>query len=277
MINWWDWHHEPLVVGGLVVLGWAYAVATGPLRGRIAPGEPHRRGLALRFYSGLAIFFALAASPLDQVASTFVFTAHMIQQLAIMYAVAGLLLTGLPGWLADAALGWAPLRRPLRLLLHPVICGGLFIVIASAWQAPRMLESGLEDPFVRAIEQLTFLAAGALFWWPLLSPSRRFPAISIGGRLLYLLCTEVALTAAFSYLLMADHPVYPTYEYARRLFSRLDPVNDQYLAGALLSGVSSVVMVVAMGANFFLWARKDASPARATGGRAPGQRPGLQR
>jgi putative membrane protein len=32
-----------------------------------------------------------------------------------------------------------------------------------------------------AVEALIFFAAALLFWWPLLSPSRLYPAIGFGG------------------------------------------------------------------------------------------------
>ena len=32
MIDWSHWHNEPYLVGGLIFLGWLYAVLTGPLR-----------------------------------------------------------------------------------------------------------------------------------------------------------------------------------------------------------------------------------------------------
>jgi hypothetical protein len=32
MIDWTHWHNEPYLVGGLIILGWLYALLTGPLR-----------------------------------------------------------------------------------------------------------------------------------------------------------------------------------------------------------------------------------------------------
>jgi putative membrane protein len=141
------------------------------------------------------------------------------------------------------------------LFLRPVVCGLLFTLIVSVWYVPRLFEWAIESAAGRAVEQGSLLLAGLLFWWPLASPSLRFPALRFGGRLLYLFALEVALTAVFSYVLMAEHPIYPTFNLAPRLIAGLDAENDQILGGILLASISSLVLVGALGANFFKWAR----------------------
>ena len=38
MIDWRHWHNEPWLIGGLVALGWLWAVLAGPLRARVTYG-----------------------------------------------------------------------------------------------------------------------------------------------------------------------------------------------------------------------------------------------
>ena len=57
MIDWRHWHNEPYLVGGIVLLGWLYAILAGPLRARLAPGAPFPRGQAAQFYTALVIFY----------------------------------------------------------------------------------------------------------------------------------------------------------------------------------------------------------------------------
>ncbi|RME68784.1 MAG: cytochrome c oxidase assembly protein, partial [Verrucomicrobia bacterium] len=40
MVDWTHWHNEPLLIGALTLACWAYALAVGPWRFRIAPGAP---------------------------------------------------------------------------------------------------------------------------------------------------------------------------------------------------------------------------------------------
>ena len=73
MIDWRHWHNEPWLIGGLVFLGWLWAVLAGPWRGRLvrAPHPanagadvPFPRGHAVRFYASLFIFYLAVGSPL---------------------------------------------------------------------------------------------------------------------------------------------------------------------------------------------------------------------
>jgi putative membrane protein len=266
MIDWRQWHNEPALVEALILAAWLYAMATGPLRARLAPAEPYSRRSALRFYTGLALFYLVVGTPAESVGRFYLFSANMLVQMAILYPVAWLLLTGIPRWLIDAVLGSARITELAgRVLFHPLVCGAFFVLSVSVWYVPRIYEWGLQRPWHFGAEHLLFAAAGAMFWWPLSSRSEIFPPLRFGARMIYLFATQVAMTAVFSYLLMAEHPLYPTYELAPRLLPALDPINDQTFAGILLSAMSSLVMVSALGVSFFRWS-KTSEPS---GHRAP--------
>ena len=123
----------------------------------------------------------------------------------------------------------------------------IFVLLVSGWYVPRIFGWALAHPLGQTVEGLLFFGASLLFWWPLLSPSREFPPLPYGGRILYLSAIEVALTGVFTYLLMGEHPLYPVYELAPRLIPGLNAENDQVLGAVLLSGVSSLVLVSAPG------------------------------
>jgi len=259
MIDWGSWRNQPILLGGLVFLGWLYALGIGPLRGRLAPGEPFPRRQAFRFFAGLVLLYLALGSPLDEIARYLLCSAHTLQDVLVLYPAAALLLLGLPAWLVD--LGLARVPRPLgRALLSPLVCAGFFVVVVSGWYVPRLFEGALRNEGLHAVRAAMFLAAAVLFWWPLASPSQLFPALRYGGRLLYLLAVQVALTGVFTYVLMSDHPMFPTYEHAPRLVAALSPIEDQVLAGALLSFISSVVLVSALGLNFYRWAQTERRP-----------------
>jgi putative membrane protein len=262
MICWSDWHREPAVVYALIGMGWAYALLTGPCRQRLAPGRPYPAGHALRFYSALGIAYLALGSPLDQIARVFLFSAHVVQDLLLLYPVAALLLQGLPPWLVDKALAGAILRRPLGWLLSPLVCGAVFVLTIGAWHMPRLFEASLQSLAVQSLRAGTMVGAGALFWWPLLGPSGIFPPAGHGIRALYLSCVQVAFTALFSYVFMADHAIFPTFQYAPRLVPGLGPLEDQRLAAVLLGLVSSLILLTALGIGFFRWARhSERAPA----------------
>ena len=106
MIDWTHWHNEPHLIGGLVVLGWLYALFTGPLRDRLAPGASYPRGHAIKFYLALVVFYLAVGSPLDQIGERFLLSGHMVQHQLIMYVAAVLFLQTYIN--IGMQVGWAP-------------------------------------------------------------------------------------------------------------------------------------------------------------------------
>ena len=255
MIDWGSWRSEPILVGALVLLGWLYALAAGPLRARLAPDEPFPRAEAARFGAGLVLLYLAWGSPLDLLGRYFLCSAHVAQDLIVLFAAAPLLLCGLPSWMSEPAL---ELARPLaRILFHPVVTGAAFVLLLSGSYLTRPLEASLRSDRIHAVRAGLMLVAGLLFWRPLLSRSAVLPSLRYGGRLAYLLAAEVALTGVFTYLLMAEHGLYATYEHAPRLAAALSTYEDQVLAGVLLSAISSFVLVGSLGLNFYRWFQAD--------------------
>lgn len=264
MIDWRHWHNEPLLVGGLVLLGWLWAVCAGPLRARLAPGEPFPRRQAGWFYGSLVVFYLAVGSPLDQVGERFLFAAHMFQHEIIIYPAAMMFLIGIPSWVMDRILGAPALRRPLQIFFHPLTCAVLSTLVLSIWHAPWLYDWALQNKVIHVIEHLMFFAAAIHYWWPILSPSKLFPRSSYGAQMLYLFGVEVLLTPLFAYITFSPDVLYPTYEYAPRLFANFGAGDDQLLAGVMMKLISMFASLAVFGVAFFRWsAANERHPKRA--------------
>ena len=257
MIEWRHWHNEPWLIGGLVVLGWLWAVAAGPWRGRLAPEVKFPRGKAVWFYLGLLCFYLAVGSPLDQVAERYLFSAHMLQHQLLVYPAAICFLLGLPPWMIDPLLAPRAVQVPLRWLTHPIVCGGLFAVIVGAWHAPLLYDWALRSKPVHVLEHLMFFAAALLFWWPVLSPSRVLPRRGYATQMLYQLGVLIAMTPLFAYITFAQDILYPTYEFAPRLFANFSAAEDQLLAGVMMKMMGVFGGLTAFGVAFFGWYQKN--------------------
>jgi putative membrane protein len=257
MIDWRHWHNEPWLVGGLVVLGWIWAIAAGPLRGWLAPGEAFPRGRAVRFYLGLLSFYLAVGSPLDQVAERFLFSAHMLQHQLLIFPAAILLLQGMPAWMVDPLLRPRLVRLPARFITHPLVSGITYTLVVSLWHAPALYDWALQDRFVHIIEHLMFFGAAVLYWWPVLSPSDVLPRRGHGVQMLYLLAVIIGMTPLFAFITFSHDVLYPTYEFAPRLFAGFSPMHDQVLAGVMMKLVGLFGGMVAFGFAFAAWYRNN--------------------
>jgi putative membrane protein len=253
MIDWTHWHNEPYLVGGLIVLGWLYALCTGPLRARFAPNTPFPTAHAIKFYAALIIFYLSVGSPLDQIGERFLLTAHMIQHMLLMYPAAVLFLLGLPAWLV------APLTRPPLLgaisrgITHPVICALIYVLTLSVWHTPALYDLALQNKYVHVLEHVMFFGAALVYWWPVLSPTPALPRLGYGQQMIYLLAVTIGMTPLFAFLAFADNILYPTYEYAPRLIANFSPMQDQLLGASIMKLGGLMVTFIALVVAFYRW------------------------
>lgn len=264
MIDWTHWHNEPFLVGGLALLGWLYAVLTGPWRERLAPGTPYPRAHAVKFYSALVIFYLAVGSPLDQVAERFLLSAHMLQHQLIIYPAAILLLLGLPDWVVRPVTGQANLRWLLGLLTHPIICGLIYCVVMSCWHFPFLYDWALQDRTVHILEHFTMFGAALFLWWPVCSPSREYPPTAPAWQMFYYVGITIGMTPVFAYITFATDILYPTYEFAPRIIDNFSPKDDQLLAGSMMKLGGMLVMMGAFAIAFYRWYQQsEGRPGRA--------------
>jgi putative membrane protein len=180
----------------------------------------------------------------------------MLQHQLMIYPAAILFLRGLPFWMIDPVLGARGLHPLLRLVTHPLIAGSTYTIVVGAWHAPMLYDWALQDRLVHIIEHLMFFGAAILYWWPLFSPSRVLPPRRPGVQMVYLLGVLIAMTPVFAYVTFSHDVLYPTYEYAPRLFPNFSAADDQLLAGVMMKLVGVFGAVAALAVAFFGWYRE---------------------
>ncbi len=252
------WHTEPLLLALVVGVSWAYALATGPFRARCAPGlDRYPRAHALCFHLGVAVAYLAVGSPLDQIGESFLFSAHMLQHMLIIYVAAPLLVLGLPPELTDPFLEARPwLLRIARFLVHPVVAGLAFNLIFSLWHFPELYEAALHDRTLHILEHWLMFLPALLMVWPLLSRSRVLPRISFGGAMVYCFTLMIADLPLWGALIFGEHPIFETYRLAPRI-SSLTAASDMVLGAAIMKGFNEVFALVNMALAFFAWYRRD--------------------
>ena len=115
----------------------------------------------------------------------------------------------------------------MRLHFHPVLCWLTSTAVVIGWHVPALFELGMQSKSWHEVEHASFLAAGLLFWWPVIGRELRW---SIP---LYLFLATLPCDALSAFLTFCDRVVYPHYLHAHRLFD-ISPLGDQEFAGALM-------------------------------------------
>lgn len=177
---------------------------------------------------GSLVLACVWVSPLPQLTQG-AFTAHMTMHMGVVAVAAPLLAFGLAGGPIDPVRRWPALFPPIPISLAE-------LVIVWAWHTPGLHEAARQRTGALVVEQAAFLVAGLLVWLSAFGggPSQRRGRAGAG--VTALLLTSMHMTLLGALLALAPRPLY---SHAREL-SRLTPLEDQHLGGAIMLLVGGI-------------------------------------
>ncbi len=213
----------------------ALVVAAGALYWRAARAEPPARWRVVAFVSGLFLIAASLNSPLETIADRYLLLIHLLQN-ALIADVAPLLVV----------LGLTPLMRDelSRRGLGRLRARWILPIWLAAWYCTHIAAFynwALQTGWGLNIEHAILIAAGLLFWWPIVS-GRLSPPAGLG----YLAVAFVGSTFLGLAYIFSSKPFYAFYEHAPRLWG-LSAIRDQNLGGIFMNGEQTLVFLLAMG------------------------------
>ena len=238
---------EPDVLIGVAAVGGTYVarwrrVRRGPSPRRAAEAPVWR--LCCFLGSLLAVLLALV-SPLDALADE-LFFAHMAQHMLLLDLAPILAILGFTKViLRPLTRGVHALERRAGALAHPVFAVVLYVSVIWAWHIPAAYDFALSHSLVHLLEHSSFLLAGSLYWWHLLSPIRARLRLSSMGPALYMTSTKLLVGALGMGLAFAPSALYAYYVHHAR-GAGISAHDDQSLAGLIMAVEQSVVMGTAL-------------------------------
>jgi cytochrome c oxidase assembly factor CtaG len=233
---------------------------------------------AASFLVGVFLIWLAIGSPLALLDEQLL-TAHMVQHLLLMTFAPALILMGapampmlhgLPPQFVQSVVGpvfrWARLQSLGRLLSQPAICWLAATATLVGWHIPAAFNLALQSEWWHVLEHSSFLAAGFLFWWPVIQPWPSVPVWHRWSILLYLFSATLPCDILSAYLTFCDRVVYAAYLGSPRLFG-LSALEDQECAGALMwTCVTLIYLIPAVEITMSLLARNpDAREFAQTG------------
>lgn len=265
-VTWWcaaqtgPWTWAPQAYPGiwlfqLGLLGlyvWAL-LRVGP--SRVAPGEPvATRAQVGWFLLGWVLLWITLDWPLGPLAAGYLLSAHMVQYVLIIWFAAPLLESGLPSWMrsdllasrALAPLGWIA-ARPFRAFL-------LFNVVLVLTHVPYVADTLKPLQFGSMAIDLLWVGSAFLFWLstsPAREPQR--PEVAYGRQFLYVMGIKVIPILLGAFLVLADFPLYRTFELAARAIEDVPALNDQVFAGWLMWMGTTPLLIYRLARAFFTW------------------------
>lgn len=256
-----NWDLDPLVVVPLVLTGGLYAAGLARVWRRAGVGRGISRWSGASFAAGWLVTAIALVTPIATIAEDLL-SVHMAQHVLLMLVAAPLLAFGHPllAWLwvfddgtrerVAAPFRAARFNTAWRSLTAPL---SVFLIQAAAlwlWHIPSWYDAALRHDAVHALEHLSFVLAGCLFWWAMVRGRYGRMGYGLGG--LYVFLTVVHSSALGALLTVAPSVWYD--DYAQRAAAlHVDALADQQLAGLLMWIPASVIFIVLGLALFAGW------------------------
>ncbi len=232
---------DPVAVVLLLVLGFLYERRARALAARGAPVPRFRR---VSFRASLVVLAFASFSPLHALAEeTFQFM-HMVQHILIGEVAAFFLVLGLTGPLLRPLLAVRAVER-LRVVAHPLVAWPLWALNLYLWHLPALYEAALESAPVHALMHVLFLAAGALFWAPVLEPLPGPAWFGSAAKLLYVVAARLAGMVLANVLFWAERPFYQPYVHEGSPWG-ISALADQGIAASIMMVFDGVVTMAAI-------------------------------
>jgi putative membrane protein len=248
--DWTAWHPDPTVVAGVVALGGLYVAL---LRRGQAQGRRVKGAQVVSFFAGLVVLLGSLTGPLHDLSDYYLFSAHMVQHLLLVFAMPPLLLYGTPGWMLSPLLRHPFVLRVGRRLTRPAGAFASFNLVLVAWHLPPLYNLAMDHHGVHIVQHLMIMVVSVILWWPVVSPSPELPRAPYPVQMLYLFAVGLPMVAVSIFITMAESVLYPYYAAAPRVWAALTPQTDQHLGGLIMWIPGGLAFLSAISVVFFRW------------------------
>ncbi len=277
------WTFDPFVQVPLIIVALAYVGAVRRVdREHPANRVPVRRTVA--FLAGLAAIELALQSPIEHYDTT-LFSDHMVQHILLTLVAAPLLAAGAPITLLLRVARAGQRRslilpvlhsRVLKVISFPVVSWLVFAAVMWGTHFSPIFNESLENPLLHDLEHIAYLAAGLLFWWPVIGADPSPWRMPHPVRVLYVFLQMPQNTFLALAIYSATTPLYAHYATLVRSWGP-DPVADQQLAGGLMWVGGDLIFLVAILFVVRGWMSQEARNERRVDARVDAQQAEMRR
>ena len=254
--DWRVWKLYPSFMVGWLLFAALYFLCIGPLRHRFAGSKPASARQVLSFTAALAALVLSLQGPLHELSDYYLFSAHMVQHLAIILVMPPLLLAGIPDWLLRPAIRHRPVMAFARAVTIPLVALALNDAIFLAWHFPGPYDLVMRDHNVHITMHLMIMVTGVIMWWPVMSPLPELPRIAPPLQMIYLFISGIPMMISAALITFSATPLYQWYVQAPRIFG-ISALDDQRLGGVIMWVPGGLVLWIAITAVYFRWTQRE--------------------
>jgi len=229
------------ILVGFLVGAYVYMIkAIGP---KAVPDgvPPVTRKNKIAFGAAMVMLWVSSDWPIHDIAEEYLYSAHMLQHMALSFFLPPLALMATPTWLMRVLVGDGRFYRVVTFMTKPVIAAVLFNMVIMVTHIPLMVNESVQSGPLHYSLHFAVVMSALLMWTPVVGP---LPELQIGplGKCVYLFFQSIVPTIPAAWLTFAEGTVYKAYDVPVRVFGWSAAI-DQQLAGAIMK----------LAGGIFLW------------------------
>lgn len=243
------WHWSPFSLAALLLLCLGYSLTLWLMHKRQPQERPIKKRQIIWFLSAVATIALFFFTPIDTVARTQLFLAHMFQVVFLITFASPCLIFACPDWLFEPVLKQPITRTIFKLLTQPVVASLIFNATFLLWHVPAIFTQALRQPDLYHVMLWSIFLTSLLNWWPLIGHYRQLHRLSYPAQMLYAFLDGQPMDIYALLIVFTGVVLYP---YAVPAQLNIGAFSDQAAAGALLL-LPGIIDLVVMSPLFFRW------------------------
>lgn len=251
----WQVHLEAILP--LVLIEGLYLLALAGMHERSPEARPVSQNQVLLFTLGILVIYLSVGTPLDDLASHYLLSAHMLQHLILSMVAPPLLLLGMPGWLLRPIVLHRGVLPFAYVLTRPLVAFALFNLVLVFVHLPSAMSVELahEDTIHLAAHAL-LISTGMLMWWPVLGSLAELPRLSYPLQLVYLFVQSFIPAVLSAFIIFTGSSIYPAYAALPKIWG-LSTIDDQRIGGLIMKLGGGAILWAVGTVIFFVWFEKE--------------------
>jgi len=210
------------------------------------------------FYIAISLFSILKVTPIDVIATHYLFSAHVLQTSILLFIITPLLIISLPMEFFRKYAWNHRTKLFITILAHPWLTLVLFNGLLSVFLIPVVFNIIHSSAILSFIANLILFIHAFFMWWVIIQPLPELKNFSYIIRAAYIFFASVALFPIGFYFIIAGQPLFSTYSAVSGEFiPALTVVYDQQLGGGLLKIIQTFTYAYALLIIMFQWAKEE--------------------
>jgi putative membrane protein len=211
------------------------------------------------FFSAVILIYLVKGSPFSVIADDYLVSAHMLQLAILFFSAAPLFILSLPEAFLREQLWNHKMKLAIRILDRPWVVGVAFTALITSYFLPNVFNLLQQNSLLQFAAQAVMMFSALLMWWEIIAPFAEEKKLTNLTTIAYIFFLAVLLMPIGFFLLVVQEANYPVYAAAAGdIFSSLDAVGDQQLAGGLLKVLQIGSFIMALLHIVMKWGREEA-------------------